>query len=161
MIPILRSARCLSCQFKLPVRIRKAHLRSASTRRPPVLNPPSPEVTALLEECLAQPPRQLTLSKFLSYGRPLTQDSVIASAKYVLSEIPRRLARRIRAIENLPFIVGTNPYVVRTLALHRDSFAWLATHSGVDNLEDNKAFSRQLENLVKSHADDIPIIARG
>lgn len=159
MMPIACRARCLLSK--------EAFLRTAlqrklfSTRRPRILKPPSPEVTALLSEFLVQSPRPLTLSKFLSYGRPLTQESVLSSAKYVLSEIPRRLARRIRAIESLPFIVGTNPYVVRILALHRDSFAWLATHPGVDSLEDNKAFSRQLESLVRSHADDIPIIARG
>ena len=159
MIPIIRETRCgLRGGLHRPD---MCSLRSLSTRKPRILNPPSPEVAALLQDFIARSPRPLTLSKFLSYGRPLTQDSVLSSARYVLSEIPRRLARRIRAIENLPFIVGTNPYIGRILSLHRDSFTWLAQHPGIDSLEENKEFSRQLESLVRSHADDIPIIARG
>ncbi|KAI5124028.1 hypothetical protein M0805_003859 [Coniferiporia weirii] len=114
-----------------------------------------------MADYLSQSPRPLTLSKLLSFGRPLSPDSLLSSASYVLSEIPRRLTRRIRALENLPFIVGTNPYVARTLEAHRRSFEWLATYPEVRTLEENDEFATQLERLVQNHANDIPTLAKG
>lgn len=146
---------------KLPKQILFSNLRNYSTRKPRLLSSTSPEVSALVTEFLSQSPRPLTLSKLLSYGQPLSSDSLLSSASYVLSEIPRRLARRIRALESLPFIVGTNPYVARTLEAHRNSFEWLATYPEVKTLHENDEFASQLENLVQKHANDIPTMAKG
>lgn len=108
-----------------------------------------------------QSSRPLTLSRLLSFGNPVTEDSILSSASYALSEIPRRLSRRIRSLENLPFIVGTNPHVSRTLEAYRTSFEWLATYPVVRSLRDNADFATQLEHLVHSHANDIPTMAKG
>jgi 26S proteasome regulatory subunit T1 len=105
--------------------------------------------------------RQLNLATLLSFGRPLTPESVLASVNYALSEIPRRLATRIRSLEALPFIVGTNPYVANILNAHRESFRWLATYPPVTNLAENAKFAELLEVLVQSHANDIPTMAKG
>lgn len=150
----------LRCRTFLKRKI-NSELRLYSTRKPQLLKSVSPEVSALVTEFLSQPPRPLTLTNLLSYGQPLSPESLLSSASYVLSEIPRRLARRIRALETLPFIVGTNPYVARTLEAHRNSFEWLATYKGVKTLQENDIFASQLENLVQSHANDIPTMAKG
>lgn len=121
----------------------------------------SPHVAELLTKYGQQSPRPLTLSTLLSFGRPLTADSVLSSASYALAEIPRRLTRRIRSLENLPFIVGTNPFVARTLQAYRMSFEQLATYSQVTTLRENADFAAQLEHLVQSHANDIPTMAKG
>lgn len=71
------------------------------------------------------------------------------------------MARRVRALEGLPFIVGTNPYVARTLNGHRDSFNVLATYPEVRTLEDNKHFVDELDILVQRHRNDIPTMAKG
>jgi 26S proteasome regulatory subunit T1 len=80
---------------------------------------------------------------------------------YAQAEIPRRLATRIRSLEALPFIVGTNPYIARILDGFRKSFLWSATYPQVKNLEENAGFAAQLESLVRDHADDIPTMAKG
>ncbi|KAF8892665.1 hypothetical protein BD779DRAFT_1661335 [Infundibulicybe gibba] len=128
-------------------------------RRAP--EPSSFEVTQLLSRYASTRPRPLNLSTLLSFGRPLTPESVLSSVSYTLSEMPRRLATRVRSLEALPFIVGTNPYVAKTLNAYRDSFQWLATYPTVTNLEENAKFVEQLENLVQSHANDIPTMAKG
>lgn len=125
------------------------------------LRSPSPNFGHLLADFLARPSQPLTLSKLVSYGKPLTPNSVLQSAEYALSEIPRLLSRRTRALENLPFIVGTNPYITRTLESHRKSFEWLATLPSPTNLDENADFVDHLEHLVQSHANDIPALARG
>ncbi|KAG1760054.1 hypothetical protein EDD22DRAFT_971318 [Suillus occidentalis] len=128
-------------------------------RRTP--SPPSTEFARLLDSFAAHPPLPLTLSTLVSFGIPLTPASVLRSVTYVLSEIPRRMAQRVRALEGLPFIVGTNPYVARTLNGHKDSFNLLATYPEVRTLEDNKHFVDELDVLVQRHRNDIPTMAKG
>ncbi|PCH38305.1 26S proteasome subunit P45 [Wolfiporia cocos MD-104 SS10] len=119
------------------------------------------ELSRLIEEHAKHPPQPLTLSKLLSLADPATPASVLKSAEYVSTEIPRRLAMRARSLEALPFIVGMNPYIARTLQGHRESFRVLNAHPSVKTLEENKLFTPRLEALVRSHANDIPTMAKG
>ncbi|KIY43724.1 atypical/PDHK/BCKDK protein kinase [Fistulina hepatica ATCC 64428] len=114
--------------------------RCYHTRRAPQAN--SAELTQLLAQHASTPPRPINLTQLLSYGRPITPDSVLSSVSYVLSEIPRRLATRVKSIENLPFIVGNNPYIASVHDAYRDSFLYLATHPPVTSLEENAEFAR-------------------
>ncbi|KAI0003303.1 hypothetical protein BJV74DRAFT_793548 [Russula compacta] len=123
--------------------------------------PAPPEVAHLLTTYAQHTPRPLTLGTLLATGRPLTAESVLTSVSYAQAEIPRRLATRIRSLEALPFIVGTNPYIARMLDGFRKSFLWSATYPQVKSLEDNAVFSAQLETLVRDHANDIPTMAKG
>lgn len=118
-------------------------------------------VTDLLSNYLSTTPRPLNLSQLLSFQRSLSPDSVLSSVSYALSELPRRLATRVRSLESLPFIVGTNPYVAKTLEAYRESFEWLASHPPVTDLEENKRFVQKLADLVQRHANDIPVMAKG
>lgn len=128
----------------------------------PQLDSPTPaEIAPLLAEYALHTPRPTTLGRLLSYARPLTPESVLASVGHVLAEVPRMFGQRVRALESLPFIVGVNPFVARILAAHRRSFQLLATYPSVNSLEDNRRFTEQLEALVQFHANDIPVIAKG
>lgn len=131
---------------------------SRYTRTP---EPAPPEISHLVATYAQHLPRPLTLGTLLATGRPLTAESIQTSVSYAQAEIPRRLATRIRSLEGLPFIVGTNPYIARTLNGFRKSFLWSATYPHVKNLEENAAFATQLEKLVQDHANDIPTMAKG
>jgi 26S proteasome regulatory subunit T1 len=120
-----------------------------------------PQINELLTHHAAHPSHSLNLSTLLSFGRPPTPDSVLQSVSYVLSEIPRRLATRVRSFEALPFIVGTNPYVAKTLHAYRESFKRLVSYPPVHNADDNTEFAACLEVLVQNHANDIPTLAKG
>jgi 26S proteasome regulatory subunit T1 len=91
----------------------------------------------------------------------LTAESVLRSSFYAQSELPKRLAARVRAFEALPFIVGTNPYIAKTLNAFRKGFLWLASYPRVKTLKENAIFVSHLEDLVQTHADDIPTMAKG
>ncbi|KAI0362770.1 26S proteasome subunit P45 [Trametes cingulata] len=119
------------------------------------------ELSRLIEEHAKQPPRPLTLRTLLSFARPLTPESVLKSVEYVFTEIPRRMAMRARSLESLPFIVGMNPFIARTLDAHRRAFQFLIKHPPVKTLEENARFIEQLSELVQSHANDIPAMAKG
>lgn len=68
---------------------------------------------------------------------------------------------RVRAFEELPFIVGMNPFIARILAQHRKSFKAIATYPPVKSLEENAQFTEKLEALVQNHSNDIPLMAKG
>jgi 26S proteasome regulatory subunit T1 len=123
---------------------------------------PSPsEITDLLAGYDSAPPSPLNLAQLLSFGHPVSPDSLLSSVSYALSELPRRMARRVRSLEALPFIVGTNPYVTKTLDSFRESFQWLATYPPVTNLQENEQFVEQLAGFVQKHANDVPTMAKG
>jgi 26S proteasome regulatory subunit T1 len=123
--------------------------------------PPPAQLTQILSKYESTTPRPLNLSQLLSFGRPVSPDSVLASASYSLYELPRRQATRVRFLESLPFIVGTNPYVFDTAKAFRESFYSLATHPPVRTLEENDAFVQMLSDIVQRHANDIPTMAKG
>ncbi|KAK0483267.1 hypothetical protein IW261DRAFT_1360923 [Armillaria novae-zelandiae] len=128
-------------------------------RAPP---PSSAEISQLLDRYdAASPPPPLNLSQLISFGRPLTSESVLQSSQFVLSEIPRGLAFRIHSLETLPFIVGTNPFIANTLNAHRESFQFLANYPIPRTIEDNAVLAEELKVLVESHANDIPTMAKG
>lgn len=156
-----RSAKIASSVSTLSIQnLARRRLSSRYYRRAP--QPPPIEVAELLSKYASiTPSRQLNLSTLLSFGRPLTSESVLDSVTYTLSEIPRRLATRVRSLEALPFIVGTNPYIANTLNAYRESFRWLATYPPITTLAENAVFAEQLEDLVQSHANDIPTMAKG
>ena len=115
----------------------------------------------LVEDYLTRPSQRLRLSTLVSFGQPVTEQSVLDSVNHVLSEIPRRLATRVRSMENLPFIVGMNPFMSTILDVHVSSFHRIATYPKVTTLEQNEEFTAELERLVNSHVDDIPQMAKG
>lgn len=133
--------------------------RSLHVRRAP--EPSNAQISQLLASYAAHPPHPLTLNSLVAFGQPLTPASVLRSASFVLSEIPRRLARRAYALETLPFIAGTNPYVSKTLHAYRESFQFLASYPPVTTLEENASFTAELSHLVASHQNDIPTMAKG
>jgi 26S proteasome regulatory subunit T1 len=118
-------------------------------------------MSALLSEYERLPSRPVPLKTLRAFANPPTPESVLESASYVLSELPRRLVQRVRALDGLPFIVGMNPFVMRTHKLYHSSFERLATYPEVKTLEDNDAFAQELTDLVEMHANDIPTIAKG
>ncbi|KIP03899.1 hypothetical protein PHLGIDRAFT_110318 [Phlebiopsis gigantea 11061_1 CR5-6] len=141
----------------------RQNIRNNTGTRPRGLDdsPTPAEIAPLLDEYATHSPRPLTLSTLLSFGRPLTPESVLTSVNYVLSEVPRMFGWRVRAFEELPFIVGMNPFIARILAAHRSSFKAIATYPPVKSLEENALFTERLEQLVQSHSNDIPLMAKG
>ncbi|CAG7845900.1 SubName: Full=Related to branched-chain alpha-ketoacid dehydrogenase kinase, mitochondrial {ECO:0000313/EMBL:CCA77951.1} [Serendipita indica DSM 11827] len=132
--------------------------RLLQTQTPP---PTSQEYLQLAGAYKSLKPRPTPLSTLLSFGSPLTPSSIVLSASYVLEELPRRLVQRVRSMEALPYIVGMNPFIARTLESYRQTFQDLATAPPVVDAASNIEFTRRLENLVRSHANDIPVLARG
>ncbi|RKL42466.1 hypothetical protein BFJ72_g4845 [Fusarium proliferatum] len=104
-----------------------------------------------------------------SHGRPpLSSKSLLSSANFALSLLPVRLAHRIQALRNLPYIVVANPNISRIYNNYLHSLSillpyWHATREGrpISTLEDEIRFTNVLAELVATHTDTIPILAKG
>lgn len=93
----------------------------------------------------------------------MSSDALFSSANFTLSLLPIRLANRIQALRNLPFIVVSNPNISRIYNNYLHSLSTLLPwqHRTISNLEDEIQFTSVLADLVATHQDTIPILAKG
>ncbi|KAK2846311.1 hypothetical protein FQN49_005853 [Arthroderma sp. PD_2] len=110
------------------------------------------------------PRRPLTLADLLRHGRPpLTREALLASANFTLSLLPARLAYRIQALRNLPFIVVSNPHISQIYNNYIHSFSTLLPFQKrrISTVEEEKQFTDIMSDLVQTHDNTIPVLARG
>ncbi|KAK3390558.1 branched-chain alpha-ketoacid dehydrogenase [Podospora didyma] len=106
----------------------------------------------------------LSLADLVRHGRPpLSAEALLSSARFTLSLLPIRLAHRIQALRNLPYIVVSNPNISKIYNNYQHSLSTLLPWQGrtISNLEDEIRFTEVLAELVQTHTDTIPILARG
>ncbi|ODA78501.1 hypothetical protein RJ55_05882 [Drechmeria coniospora] len=144
---------------------------------PPKSTPPSRSAAAPspwlsdadLAALASQDQHALSLADLARHGRPpLSERSLLSSANFTLSLLPIRLARRIQALRNLPYIVVSNPNISRIYNNYLHSLSillpyWHAARRGrpVAAAEDEIRFTKVLAELVATHTDTIPILAKG
>ncbi|KAI9167234.1 3-methyl-2-oxobutanoate dehydrogenase [Paramyrothecium foliicola] len=111
----------------------------------------------------------LSLADLVKHGRPpLSEKSLLSSANFTLSLLPIRLAHRLQALRNLPYIVVSNPNISRIYNNYLHSLSillpyWQAAGQGrpISSLDDEIKFTEVLAELVATHTDTIPILAKG
>ena len=100
----------------------------------------------------------------LRHGHPpLSVEAMLSSANFTLSLLPVRLAHRIQALRNLPFIVVSNPHISAIYGNYLHSLSTLLpyTERRITTLQDESNFTEVLADLVQTHANTIPVLARG
>ncbi|KAK4191952.1 hypothetical protein QBC35DRAFT_485178 [Podospora australis] len=111
-----------------------------------------------------QPRHPLSLADLVKHGRPpLSEEALLNSARFTLSLLPIRLAYRIQALRNLPYIVVSNPNINKIYNNYQHSLSTLLPWQGrtISNLDDEIRFTEVLAELVRTHSETIPILARG
>ncbi|KAJ3077859.1 hypothetical protein HDU99_000929, partial [Rhizoclosmatium hyalinum] len=111
-----------------------------------------------VHEMAAAPINPVTLKRLLDLGE---SKNLRESSLLLHSELPKRLARRVKAIQKLPFIVGVNPHIRGIYQLYLDSFDILSQLPEPRDEETEKLFTLTLKDLVHSHGDVIPRLAKG
>ncbi|KAI6359065.1 hypothetical protein MCOR25_007161 [Pyricularia grisea] len=107
----------------------------------------------------------LNLADLVKHGRPpLSEEALLQSANFTLSLLPIRLAHRLQALRNLPYIVVSNPNIRTIYNNYQRSLETLLPweeRGGINTLGEEVEFTEVLAQLVRTHADTIPILARG
>ena len=80
----------------------------------------------------------LQIDLLKSAEKPVTEEKLLESARYVAKELPIRLARRVRSIQQLPFIVGLTPHVRKAYVLYHESFENIRSFPPIESLDDDK-----------------------
>ncbi|MCJ1408516.1 hypothetical protein MMC19_002591 [Ptychographa xylographoides] len=129
------------------------------------LPPTSPDIADdQVARLAAKSLHNLTLADLVRHGRPpLSESALLSSANFTLSLLPVRLAHRIQALRNLPFIVVSNPHISRIYANYLHSLSTLLPYANhpITNLEEEARFTEVMADLVQTHSNTIPVLARG
>ncbi|KAK0112604.1 hypothetical protein ONS95_014347 [Cadophora gregata] len=118
------------------------------------------DVASLASEQL----HSLSLADLVKEGRPpLSEKALFSSANFTLSLLPIRLAHRIQALRNLPFIVVSNPNISTIYNNYLHSLSTLLPYKSrtISTLEEEIKFTSVLADLVETHSHTIPTLARG
>lgn len=104
----------------------------------------------------------LSLSEMLSFGRRCAGVPHLwnKSAAHVQSELPIRLARRLMDLQFLPYVVVTNPHVLKVYKAYLHAFNTLRRQERVTQ-ETNEMFTALLKKMVDEHAPMIAALGHG
>ncbi|KIK98040.1 hypothetical protein PAXRUDRAFT_824312 [Paxillus rubicundulus Ve08.2h10] len=109
----------------------------------------------------AKEAHRLTLRQLVFFGRQMDEDRLIKSANYVRTELPVRIAHRIRDLQALPYVVVTQEGVARVYELYWSAFEKFRRFPQVTNLSENEIFCEFLQNILDEHAPVIPSLSLG
>ncbi|KAF8845800.1 alpha-ketoacid dehydrogenase kinase [Paxillus ammoniavirescens] len=109
----------------------------------------------------AKEAHRLTLRQLVFFGRQMDEDRLIKSANYVRTELPVRIAHRIRDLQALPYVVVTQEGVARVYELYWSAFEKFRRFPQVTNLSENETFCEFLQKILDEHAPVIPSLSLG
>ncbi|KAE8449627.1 hypothetical protein EG329_007957 [Mollisiaceae sp. DMI_Dod_QoI] len=124
-------------------------------------NAPPWRPASTLDEWVGKEARPISLRQLMVFGRSLTEARLISSANYVRTELPTRLAHRIRDMQTLPYVVVTNPHISQVYELYYKAFESLRRVREIKTLEDNEKFCQKISQTLQEHLTVIPKLAMG
>ncbi|KAJ3555829.1 hypothetical protein NM688_g2360 [Phlebia brevispora] len=114
-----------------------------------------------LELYAAKETRRLTLRQLVYFGRSMNEDRIIKSANYVRTELPVRIAHRLREMQTLPYVVVTQEGLAKVYELYWSAFEKFRRYPQINTLAENQAFCTFLRGLLHEHATVIPNLSLG
>ncbi|KGQ05631.1 Pyruvate dehydrogenase kinase 2 [Beauveria bassiana D1-5] len=116
---------------------------------------------SVLDDWVAREARPISLRQLMVFGRSLTESRLISSANYVRTELPSRIAHRLRDMQQLPYVVVTNPHINDVYNLYYKAFDTFRKIKEVKTLEDNDRLCEIISENLKGHLTVIPKLAMG
>lgn len=134
-----------------PIRFRRPIASATTPWRP----------AAVLDEWVQREARPISLRQLTFFGRTLTENRLLSSANYVRTELPTRLAHRLRDMQTLPFVVVTNPHMSHVYDLYYKAFETLRRVREIKSVEDNEQYCKAVSETLQEHLTVIPRLAMG
>ncbi|PAV20924.1 alpha-ketoacid dehydrogenase kinase [Pyrrhoderma noxium] len=114
-----------------------------------------------LELYAAKETKRLTLRQLVFFGRSMSEERLIKAANYVRTELPVRIAHRLRDMQTLPYIVVTQEHVARVYELYWVAFDKFRSFPPITSMAENVKFCDVARGLLNEHAAIIPSLALG
>lgn len=115
----------------------------------------------LCERYVQREARPISLRQLTFFGRTLTESRLLSSANYVRTELPTRVAHRIRDMQTLPYVVVTNPHLSHVYELYYQAFESLRRIQEIKTVEENDQFCKIIGETLQEHLTVIPRLAMG
>ena len=110
---------------------------------------------------VAKEARPISLRQLMVFGRSLTEARLISSANYVRTELPTRIAHRLRDMQRLPYVVVSNPHIRDVYELYYDAFDLFRRIREIKSLDANDRFRAELARMLRAHLVVIPKLTMG
>ena len=117
--------------------------------------------TTTLDEWVQKEARPISLRQLTFFGRTLTERRLLESANYVRTELPTRLAHRLRDMQTLPYVVVTNHHISHVYELYYKAFDILRKVPEIRSVEDNERYCKIIGRTLQEHLSVIPQLAMG
>ncbi|KAI8973765.1 branched-chain alpha-ketoacid dehydrogenase [Mycotypha africana] len=114
-----------------------------------------------LDQYCKKRPTPLTLRQLMFYERHINEERLLKSANYVRTELPIRIAHRIREFQKLPYILGTNPNMESVYDLYWQAFERLRKVPEIHTMAQNEEFCDILQESLDAHSVIIPKLTKG
>ncbi|KAI0335479.1 alpha-ketoacid dehydrogenase kinase N-terminal domain-containing protein [Cubamyces sp. BRFM 1775] len=120
-----------------------------------------------LEEYASKPATRLTLRQLVFFGKSMNAERLIkasyicGSANYVRTELPIRIAHRLRDMQALPYVVVTQEGVAKVYELYWTAFDKFRRYPEITTLEENDDFCNFVRGLLNEHKSVIPNLSLG
>ncbi|RMZ83988.1 hypothetical protein DV737_g1262, partial [Chaetothyriales sp. CBS 132003] len=108
-----------------------------------------------------RPIHPISLRQLFFFGRVLTEERLLSSANYVRTELPTRLAHRLRDMQRLPYVVVTNPHLSIVYELYYKSFETFRRVPVIRGVEENARYCKIISESLVEHLAVIPNLIMG
>ncbi|KAI0650731.1 alpha-ketoacid dehydrogenase kinase [Trametes meyenii] len=114
-----------------------------------------------LEAYASKPATRLTLRQLVFFGKYMNEERLIKSANYVRTELPIRIAHRLRDMQALPYVVVTQEWIAKVYELYWSAFDKFRRYPEITTVEENDAFCIFVRDLLDDHKSVIPNLSLG
>ncbi|KAH9951574.1 alpha-ketoacid dehydrogenase kinase, partial [Amylocystis lapponica] len=114
-----------------------------------------------LELYASKEAQRLTLRQLVFFGRSMNDERLIKSANYVRTELPVRIAHRLRDMQTLPYVVVNQEGVKNVYDAYWSAFEKMRRYPQIHTLSENDAYCVFLRDLLDEHKAVIPNLSLG
>jgi len=114
-----------------------------------------------IQDYARRPQKVVTLREVIDTAHNATPETALANANMLYTELPIRLARRSRELDNLPYGLGRTEHVMKVKGWYAKSFQQLVSSKRPATMEDLQAFTQMLMEILQRHANVVPTMAQG
>jgi pyruvate dehydrogenase kinase 2/3/4 len=98
----------------------------------------------------------VSLRQLTTFGKKLTESRLLASANFVRTELPIRLAHRVRDMQKLPFNVTRNVHMQYVYNLYFRTFDTLRKIPEIKTMKQNDEFCKTLKQVLRDNLSVVP-----
>lgn len=108
-----------------------------------------------------RPQKAITLEEMIKTATAPNDDTRLANAQFLYKELPIRLAKRTKELDNLPYGLGLTEPVLKVKSWYSKSFHHILSSREPQNAEDNRQFTELLKEVLGRHSNVVPTMAQG